>query len=160
MNERISKLCELTLKGEMFVNPVKTAFDKRDLFLERGERDTKRLCEYLLNQDPKITEFSLFTGMFNFDGSVIGDAFQRSGHSATQRALNELYLKKIDNISTMEWQHSTANYQRVLDVGLSGIINDIEMSYNNHCEEDKKSFLLNLKKCAQTLVKWAEKCSF
>ena len=32
MNQRIEKLTEMTLRGEMYVHPVKTEFDRMDLF--------------------------------------------------------------------------------------------------------------------------------
>ena len=132
MNERIKALCELTLSGKMYVEPVKTEFDRCDLFLNESEMNVKRLCEYILNQEPKITEYSCFTGLFNFDGSVIGDAFNRSGHKNTQKALDTFYLKKIDNLSTMEWQKAKGEYSRVLEKGLTGIIKDIDLSIAAH----------------------------
>lgn len=45
MNERIKKLTELTLKGEMYVNPVETEFSCEDVFLPRQQMESKRLCE-------------------------------------------------------------------------------------------------------------------
>ncbi len=159
MNERITALCELTLSGKMYVEPVKTEFDRCDLFLNESEMNVKRLCEYILNQEPKITEYSCFTGLFNFDGSVIGDAFNRSGHKNTQKALDTFYLKKIDNLSTMEWQHATGDYSRVLEKGLTGIIKDIDLSIAAHREPAELEFLYGLKKVANTLILWAEKCS-
>ena len=56
MNERISKLAELTLAGKMYADTTKTAYDDADLLLPREERESKRICEYILNQEPKITE--------------------------------------------------------------------------------------------------------
>ncbi len=159
MNERIKALCNLTLAGKMFVEPIKTEFDRCDLFLEKTEMEAKRLCEYILNQEPKITEYSLFTGMFNFDGSVVGDAFNRSGHQNTSIALDKFYLKKIDNLSTMEWQHATGDYTRVLNKGLCGIIDDIDASLTLHQNNKEANFLLSLKKVAYTFILWAEKCS-
>ena len=88
MKERIKKLTELTLNGDIYVFPVKTEFDREDLFLPRTEREVKRLCEYIKNQQPKLTEYSKLTGFFRCDGSVVGDAFTRVGHKATEEALN------------------------------------------------------------------------
>ena len=62
MIERIEKLTELTLSGEMYVNPIKTEFDREDLFLSENEMQVKRICEYILNQEPKITKYSKLTG--------------------------------------------------------------------------------------------------
>ena len=152
MNSRIKRLCDLTLAGKMYVTPVKTDFNDTD-------DDVYKLCKYILNQEPKITADSLFTGMFNFDGSVIGDAFNRSGHKFNKEALDKHYLKKIDNISTMEWQHATGDYTRVLNKGLVGIIEDIENSILAHNNPDDIKFLDGLKNVANTLILWAEKCS-
>ena len=88
MNERIKKLTELTLNGNMYVSPVKTEFDREDLFLSRIEREVKRLCEYIKNQQPMITEYSKLNGFFRCDGSVVGDKFTRIGHKATDKAMS------------------------------------------------------------------------
>ena len=80
MTNRIKKLTQLTLNGEMYVDTVKTKFDREDLFLSKSDMEVKRICEYILNQEPKITKYSNMTGFFRFDGSVVGDAFERNGH--------------------------------------------------------------------------------
>lgn len=152
MNSRIKRLSELTLNGEMYVYPIKTEY-------KDNENEVERLCKYILNQEPKITVDSLFTGMFNFDGSVIGDAFNRSGHKHNKEALEKHYLKKIDNISTFEWQHATGDYTRILQKGLVGIIEDIDKSISVHTKDSDLDFLNGLKKVASTLILWAEKCS-
>ena len=159
MTERIEKLTKLTLKGEMFVGAVKTDFDREDLFLSKSEMEVKRICEYILNQNPKITKYSKMTGFFRFDGSVVGDAFGRSGHVVTERAISQFYLKPVDNLSTMEWQHATADYKKVLDKGFDGIIEDIENSLKKHTKKEKTEFLQGLKKVAKAVIKWAGRCS-
>lgn len=160
MTERIKKLTELTLNGNMYVTPIKTDFDKKDLLLEKTQMEVKRICEYILNQEPKITEFSAMTGFFLFDGSVVGDAFKRGGHRATQEILmNNFYLKPIDNVVTQEWQHATADYKKILEKGISGIISDIDESMRINTKPEEIDFLVGLKKVAETLIKWSEKCS-
>ena len=159
MIERIEKLTELTLSGEMYVNPIKTEFDREDLSLSENEMQVKRICEYLLNQEPKITKYSKLTGFFRFDGSVVGDAFGRSGHKATGEIMNLFYLKPLDNLSTMEWQHATADYAKVLNKGILGIIGDIEKSLATHTKAEEIEFLKGLKEVAYAVIGWAEKCS-
>ena len=159
MTERIERLTQLTLNGEMFVGTVKTDFDREDLFLSKSEMEVKRICEYILNQEPKITKYSKMTGFFRFDGSVVGDAFGRSGHAATGKAMSQFYLKPVDNLSTMEWQHATADYKKVLEKGFIGIIKDIENSLKEHTEKEEIEFLQGLKKVAEAVIKWAERCS-
>lgn len=159
MLERIERLTELTLKGEMYVNPVKTEFDREDLFLPENEMKVKRICEYILNQKPKITKYSKMTGLFRFDGSVVGDAFCRNGYKATQEVMNLFYLKSVDNLSTMEWQHATGDYNKVLSGGLNGIMKAIEKSLAVHNKTEEIEFLNGLKKIAEAVIAWGEKCS-
>lgn len=159
MNERIRKLTELTLKGEMYAQPTKTEYDREDMFLSRQKRESKQLCEFILNQEPVITEYSKMTGFFNCDNSVVGDAFRRMGHINTQKLLQDFYLKGIDNLSTFEWQHATADYKTVLEKGINGIIEEINLSLLIHSDPEQKEFLCALKLVAQTLIAWAHKCS-
>ncbi len=159
MNERIGKLTELTLKGEMYAHTKITEYDREDLFLSESEMQVKRICEYILNQEPKITKYSTLTGFFRFDGSVVGDAFGRSGHKATGEIMNLFYLKPLDNLSTMEWQHATADYAKVLSKGILGIIGDIEKSLATHSKAEEIEFLTGLRNVANAMIVWAEKCS-
>ena len=159
MTERIAKLTELTLKGEMYAQPNETHFDREDVFLSREQRESKRLCEFILNQEPVITPYSKMTGFFNCDSTVVGDAFRRMGHKYFTELRQDFYIKSIDNLSTLEWQHATADYQKVLDKGLKGIIAEIDNSLKVHTGNEEIEFLNALKKVANTLIKWAHKCS-
>lgn len=159
MDKRIEKLTELTLNGKMFVQTVATEFDRMDLLMPEQEKDVKRICEYILNQQPILTEYSAFTGFFRFDGSVIGDAFNRSGHKNTKAFMNEFYCKHIDNLSAMDWQHGTSDYKKILNIGIVGIISDIDKSLSSHTAPEKLDFLRGLKKIAETFILWLEKCS-
>ena len=48
MEKRINDMMKLTMAGKMFVDPVKTEFDRMDYFLPEREKDVKRICEYML----------------------------------------------------------------------------------------------------------------
>lgn len=161
MKKRIEKLAELTLKGQMYVNPVQTEFDRMDIFFTEHERDVKRICEYIRNQQPLLTKYSTFTGYFNFDSScgVVGDIFHRGGHRNTSELTKNFYKKPVDNLSTMDAQHGTADYKEVLSVGISGIIKKIEQSAASHTDPEKIVFLNHLKEIAETVIYWLEKCS-
>jgi len=159
MNERIKKLTELTLSGQMYAEPIKTVYDEADRFLSKQERESKRICEYILNQEPKLTEYSCLTGFFNFDGSVVGDAFRRGGHTVTKNTQRLFYLKMVDNLSTMEWQHATADYSKILNKGLNGIVDEIHESLKSHTDADQVAFLKALERVANGLCAWACKCS-
>ena len=62
MTERIERLTVLTLKGETYASTTPTSFSREDLFLSKVERESKRLCEYILNQKPVLTPYSTMTG--------------------------------------------------------------------------------------------------
>ena len=160
MNKRIAKLAERTLKGEMFATTITTEYDREDMFLTRQKRESKRICEYILNQEPVLTEYSKMTGFFNFDyAGVVGDAFRRAGHKYFSELRRDFYAKPIDNLSTFEWQHATADYEKVLEKGLLGIIDEIDDSLKRHSEPEKVEFLNALKDVANALINWTEKCS-
>ena len=159
MNERIRKLTELTLKGDTYVYPVKTDFDDSDLLLPRREAESKRICEYILNQEPRLTPYSAMTGYFTFDGSVVGDAFRRSGHKHFGQMHRLFYCKPIDGLSTFEWQHATADYSKILGKGIRGIIGEINESLGHHDDPEEREFLFALRRVAEALVAWAGKCS-
>ena len=159
MNPRINELTKLTLAGKLYATPTATEYDRMDVFLSRQQKESKRLCEYILNQEPVLTEYSKMTGFFNFDGSCVGDAFRRAGHKSWTEARENFYLKSIDNLSTFEWQHATADYKKVLDKGIRGIIAEIEESLKIHTEAEDVEFLNALKNVAFTLIEWAHKCS-
>ena len=159
MNKRIEQLTKLTLEGKMYAKPTATEYDRQNLFLSRCQMESKRLCEYILNQEPVLTEFSKMTGFFNCDDTVVGDAFRRMGHKNFKELQDNFYLKSIDNLSTFEWQHATADYNKVLDKGINGIIAEIDQSLKKHTETEQVEFLTGLKNVANALIGWANKCS-
>ncbi len=159
MTERIRHLLQMTLNGEMAVSPVSVEFDRLDYLLPQSEMDTKRIATYILAQEPRITSDSAFTGFFQFNGSVIGDAFNRSGHRFTSEGMRYFYLKPIDNLSTMEWQHATADYHKVLRVGIRGILKEIDASLSVHTAPEEIMFLTGLKTVAEAMIGWARKCA-
>ena len=159
MNNRIKKLTDKTLNGEMYALPKTTEFDREDLFLSKQQMESKRICEYIMNQEPVLFEYSKMTGFFQFDGSVVGDIFRRTGHKNYELLKEDFYLKPVENLSTCEWQHATADYQKVLDIGIAGIINDIDDSLTIHKKDEEIEFLNAIKDIANTLIKWVHKCS-
>lgn len=158
MNDRIQNLVKLTLNGETYAQPNPTAFDREDVFLSKIERESKQLCEFILNQNPIISKYSLFTGFFNTDNSVVGDIFRRKGHSGWKSISAGFYRQQLNNLVTLEWQHATADYTKALSIGLKGILKELDESIQKH-DGEKKEYLLALKKVGLTLIAWAHKCS-
>lgn len=160
MNPRIQELTKLTLGGKMYAEMTPTTYDREDLFLPRQQMESKRLCEYILNQEPILTPYSKMTGFFNcLDTEVVGEAFHRKGHKRFAELKSQFYLKSIDNLSCFEWQHATADYKKVLQKGIQGIIEEIDQSLAVHTEPERIEFLTAMKRVAHTLIEWAHKCS-
>lgn len=160
MNKRIAELTKLVLEGKMCPEKQAVEYDRRDLFLDEDTRNAKRIYEYVTAQKPVLTRYSLMTGLFSFDGTVPGDAMSTSGLKHTGEMYNNFYCKPIDDISTCEWQHATADYSMIIRKGIGGFIEDIEKSKANHQGDEKAvNFLNALKTVAQALIAWAHKCS-
>lgn len=135
MNDRIEALVKKTVAGEMWVEPIKTDYDRTDLFLSPVKMSGKRVCEYILNQELLIWEESCFTGLMRFDGSVEGDIFHRAGHKNFKEALDKFYNKPVYNLLTFEWQHSVGDFGKIIRRGLTGIKEDIESSRLSHKDD-------------------------
>lgn len=160
MNERIAALADRTVRGEMYVHPVKTEYDAADLALSERKRSAKRVCEYILNQEPLITEDSCFTGLIKFDGSVEGDIFGRAGFSHFAELRAKYYNRPIENLLTFEWQHSVGNFERIIKNGLCGIKSDIVASKHSHADDaDAVEFLDTQTDFCNAVIGYAHKCA-
>lgn len=160
MDKRIEILTKKTLAGEMYVKPVKTNYDRCDLFLTPVQMSAKRVCEYIKNQQPMLTPEMCFTGVFNFDGSVEGDIFARPGHKNFIELRENFYNKPVDNLLTFEWQHSAGDFGKIINKGLSGIKENIEKSKEVHKNNPEAlEFLKTQTDICNALIFWANKCS-
>ena len=52
----------------------------------------------------------------------------------------------------MEWQHATADYKKVLENGINGIIGEIDNSLKIHKKQEETEFLDGIKKIAEALI--------
>ena len=160
MNKRIEILSKKTIAGEMYVTPVKTNYDRCDLFLSPVKMSGKRVCEYIRNQEPLIMPESCFTGLITFDGSVEGDIFGRSGHKNFQTACENFYNKPVDNLLTFEWQHSVGDFGKIINIGINGIKENIKKSVQTHRDDaNAVEFLETQTDICDAVVDWAKKCS-
>lgn len=160
MTERISHLTKLVLAGEMYPQKQAVEYSREDLFLTHHARSGKRIYEYVTAQTPVLTEYSAMTGLFVFDGSVEGDAMSVAGLRHIQQLLKTFYKKPLDNLSTFEWQHATADYNKIIRKGVAGLIDEIERSKLAHeGDENAIDFLNALRRSAEAMIDWAHKCS-
>ena len=121
MTERIKRLTEKTVKGEMYNEGEAVEYDRTDSFLSPVKMSAKRVCEYIAAQDLIINEDTALTGLLHFDGSVEGDIFHRRGHRNFQILRKDFYNKPVNNLLTFEWQHSVGDFEKIIKRGISGI---------------------------------------
>lgn len=159
MQERIQKLQGLTLSGKMWVDPVPTSYDRHDLLLRPVQMSAKRVCAYIRNQEPLITEYSAMTGQLKFDGTVEGNAFQLNGHKNFSSIAAEFYNKPANNVSTLEWQHSVGDFGHIIRHGLKGILEEIRVSRQQHQLQEELDFLDAIESVTWAIVDWMKKCS-
>ena len=160
MNERIENLVKKTVSGKMYVCPVKTEYDRCDLFLPPIKMSAKRVCEYIRNQEPLIVAESCFTGLIKFDGSVEGDIFGRPGHTNFRKACNNFYNQPVDNLLTFEWQHSAGDFAKIINGGIESIKEEIKKSIEIHKDDaEATQFLETQSDICDALIDWADKCS-
>lgn len=159
MTERIKKLADLTVVGDMYVDAIPTEYDRCDIFLPEVLKNAKRAKEYILNQEPLVNELTALTGFLRFRGDVHGDIFNREGHNNWKEIRNLFYNKPAEGTCTFEWQHSVADFEKVIKIGMDGYKEEIALSKKNHTEKEKLEFLEAIDIVADAIIEWAEKCS-
>ncbi len=159
MIERIQKLSDMTVAGKRFISVVPTEYDREDIFLPPVIMNAKRAKEYILNQKPYVNEYTALTGYLRFQGDVMGDIFNRNGHENWSRIYKEFYNLPVDGLCTFEWQHSVADFEKVIRVGINGLKAEIEESRRNHKAADEQDFLTALDIIADGIIGWADKCA-
>lgn len=159
MQDRIRKLYEYVMAGKMWPQTVTVEYDPEDILLSPVTMSAKRVKEYILGQNPRFENFSAFTGLLIFDGSVEGDVFTRKGHKNHGMLYDFAYCKPLHNLVTSEWQHSTADFSVVLGKGIKGMQEDIEKSKEKHTGVKEQEFLQGLNTVCEAIIGWAGKCS-
>ena len=156
MNERIARLVKAARSGEIFPERVAVEYDGFDLKLADPLRIAKRLTEYMAAQPCYFTEDNELVGMMHFDGSVEAELFPRTGHRFWNEACSQYYRKPRENLCTFEWQHSNADFGKVIRVGLDGLRKEIvEARENFPADLDKLNFLAGLEAMIRGIVRRA-----
>ena len=145
MNERIARLVKAVRSSEIFPAQFSVKYDEFDLNLADPLRIAKRLSEYMAAQPCHFTNDNELLGMMHFDGSVEAELFPRTGHRYWQECCGKFYKKPQENLCTFEWQHSNADFGKIIRVGLKGLRREIIEARKNYLSDlDKLSFLAGL----------------
>ncbi len=157
MNERIARLVKAARAGEIFPPVKKIEYDEYDLKLADPLRIAKRLTEYMEAQPCYFTEDNELLGMMHFDGTVEAELFPRTGHLFFRETASKYYFKPQENLCTFEWQHSNADFGKVIRLGLEGFRREIIESRKQYpCDLQKLNFLAGLEAMIRGIVRRAQ----
>lgn len=159
LSEEILSLADYIRKNDLYPPVVPVAYDPDDILLPPSTMTAVRLRAYLLAQTVNLDTMVRLCGVFRFDGSVMADVFHRTGHPHFAALAAQYYCRPQKNLVTFEWQHSTANFAKVVDGGLSQFIAEIDRSLRRHTDRETVEFLRAMRDTCETLILWAHKCA-
>lgn len=126
LNPRVRRLLDRALDHDVFPKAVPVIYDPGDLALPEPVRIGKRLKEYISAQPVAIRADEELVGYLAFDGSVESDLYRRTGHRAFGTVCcRDYYLKPKERLAIFEWQHTCADFPKIVNRGLVGIRADI-----------------------------------
>ena len=144
MNERIRRYFEYTMSHNLFPPLELLELDEWDENYSEPMRNAKRLVDHMLRQEIILQEDCELAGLTNFrSGAIIPmDLFPRAGHAAFRRAQGRFYMKPVENLCSLEWQHSSPDLGKVVRIGLNGYRKEINIARRNYIgKENHLKFL-------------------
>ena len=157
MNERIARLVKAARTGEIFPACIKVEYDDFDLKLADPLRIAKRLTEYMAAQPCYFTDDNELVGMMHFDGSVEADFFTRIGHREFREIKEHYYCKPQQGLCTFEWQHSNADFGKIIRLGLEGFRREIIEARQHYLDDlPRLAFLAGLESMIRGIVRRAQ----
>ena len=153
MNDRIQRLIAAAHDGDIYPKIVPVEYDAFDENLSDPQRIAKRLTEYMAAQPCAFSDDNELVGMVRFDGSVEGPLFPRIGHRFFAQTRDQYYCKPQENLCTFEWQHSNADFGKVINVGLVGLRAEIVAARHNYESDIRRlEFLAGLESMIRGMV--------
>lgn len=158
MNERIKKLTDWVINNEICPPVVPVEADPYDENLGEAMCVAKRICDFLKVQEILLLPESELIGANRFNpGYCPGDIFTRNGHKAFSIATSRYYRQPQDNLALLEWQHSNADFGKLIRLGLNGYIKEINESRKNHLgKTENLKFLAAMEMVIGGIIRRAE----
>ncbi len=158
MDKRLYETIEFIRQNDFYPATVKPEYDNLDLLMYDEQMSAKRLREYMLSQTVNTERHYRLCGLIKFDDNRIeGDIFRRIGTKRFTETKNCFYNNPIDNLCTFEWQHATANYPILLDLGIEGMKSEIASAKKRHTNAEKLRYLDALEYTCDSILMWADK---
>lgn len=160
MNDRISRLTEIALNNDIYPEQQMIDCDPFDEKLAEPMMIAKRLSEFLCAQPIVLTNENHLIGLVRLNATPVpGDIFTRNGHAKIREAFERYYTKPQGNLSIMEWQHSNANFAKLIRLGFNGYIREINESRKKFLgQREHLAFLAALEIMIRGIAKRADQC--
>lgn len=160
MNERIRRLVDYALTEDLNPSPVTMEYDPFDLKLAEPMMIARRIFEYLQAQPIKLLPESQLIGVMRFSASPVPtEIFSREGHAEFWETCRRYYGKPQENLCTFEWQHSNADFGKLIRIGLNGYIAEINEARKNYLgRKENLAFLAALEMVIRAISVRADQC--
>ena len=160
MKPRIAEMAAYSRNHDIRPKPEPTEYDPHDILYPEPVMIGRRLKAYIENQEVQIGPNDRMTGVITFDGSVPSDLFHRTGHKHFAEISKVYYNQPQENLVTFEWQHSVAEFGRMVREGVDGLRSRIKASREAHQgDQDALDFLEGCDLVCDAIVAWGEKCA-
>ena len=158
---RIARLLDRALDHDVFPEAKAVVYDSEDEKLPEPIRIGKRLKEYISAQPVAIRPDEELVGWLSFDGSVESDLYRRTGHLTFNGVcLPEYYVKPQENLAIFEWQHTCADFPKIVNGGLIGIRRDIGTAKSKWAgNRDRLDYLRGMELALEGIEERARNCA-
>ena len=160
MNERIQRLVHQVLTSDINPPTHEIEYDPFDEKLSEPMFVAKRFCEFYNAQPIMLGDDNELIGHIRFDMSPVpADIFHRFGHAKFHEVSGKYYGKPQENLCTFEWQHSNADFGKLIRLGLNGYVKEINASRKKFLgERGHLQFLAALERVIHGIGQRADAC--
>ncbi|MBQ6102835.1 MAG: radical SAM protein, partial [Kiritimatiellae bacterium] len=124
LSPRIRRLQAEALAHDIMPAPV-SVLPKPPRGVADPVRIGRRLAAFMDAQPVLLRPDQELLGWLPFDGSVEADVFTRRGHEHFWELFGEYYRKPQENLVIFEWQHSCADFAKIVREGFDGVRRDV-----------------------------------
>lgn len=164
MTDRIQKMAQKVLEESIYPAPVQIGYNREDLLLSKRIRETKRICEYMLAQEVKVEQDTLLVGLMNFNRCPYPTDFMKKLGFVNTYEVQEHFFSienpPFEDFKFWGWQHATADFGKVIELGIEGLKKQINQSLEKYSDDaDKTDFLNACLLMCDGIIAWQNKCA-
>ena len=160
LSPRIRRLQAEALAHDIMPAPVPVVLPRPRSEVADPVRIGRRLATFMDAQPVLLRPDQELLGWLPFDGSVEADVFTRRGHEHFWKLFGEFYRKPQENLVIFEWQHSCADFAKIVREGFEGVRRDVASSRLRHAgDPEKLAFLDGCDLVLDAIARRAARCA-